>query len=289
MFQPIYGGNFNTVYSGVSGTLNGSPNGEDKWNLTPKEQKIQELLKMVNEKQAMEEIKVFYRKLGETLLSEKETLQEPDFHNMAFFLKIREQIFSLKQKYQDLCFTNKSLYEEIDKMKKLKENLMKDTEEYNRTVFICQLEEEDLTKYHNQKDENKDEGETKQKGEAIQQANYINETVDKQIANICKIIEKREKTAQENENVMCQILEMAKRLKNIISVSADETNFSSEKTVDDDVLATKAVCVICATRSVEFCLSNCGHCFCGKCVDNIKNYCHVCRKPKSHKIKIYYD
>lgn len=275
-------GDLNQSYSGETRTMFRGEIANDKWKLTPKEEKIHLLISMFNKKQAVEEMKKFYQQIGESLLlGEEKTitpLQEPDFRYLDFLLKIREQIFALKQKYGELCVVNEALYEEINKLNKLTENLMKQTEEYNRTVLLFYLDKENVA------DPFKDDHTSIKQQEVL-----INNTVDKQIVNIRTIMEKQSKTAQENELQMIKILEMTNYLKNIITVPPEELKMQPEKEETDSKLATKAVCVICATRSVEYCLSDCGHCFCENCTNNIKTNCHVCRTPKSKHIRIYYD
>lgn len=289
MFEPIPG-DYNRIYINPSsnsplrtlglGSQFSNIVPEKKWELTEKEKKIHSLLLLVNNKQDFENLKDFYKKLGEEILSGDEKvnqLQEPDFRFSAFFFKIREQIFALKTKYQELCSINDEIYTEIEKLKKLVENLMKQTEEYNNTIRTFHLNNE------------------KEKNEEIVKQNYdelISNTVDKQIENIRAIMNKKNIKAGKNEEKIAQIMNTIKYLKQIITIPQEELVIMPNKYQEqeqDHELATKAVCVICATRSIEYCFTECGHCFCGSCADKVKNTCHICRNTVSNKIKIYYD
>ena len=260
-------GDLQNVYSGVMMSNNLPFAVEQGLKLTPKEERIHSLLKLVNDKKGLEELKAFYAKEGENLLSEDVPLKDPDFHFPSFVLQTREQILSLKLKYQELCLANDAIYVEMGKMNKLIENLMKQTEEYNRVVLMFHIQ--------NETPEKPDTG--------------INEAVDKQIAQIRVVLNAEEEKAQENETQISRILHIIQLLKQVITIPPEELETSPGNKPQESELATKAVCVICASRSIEFCLSSCGHCFCGVCVDNIKNNCHVCRALKSTKIKLYYD
>ena len=271
MFQPILG-DINNVYSGVMLSNSLPYSVEQGWKLTEKEEKIQSFLKLINNKQGLEEMKAFYRKNSDILLSEGkivDSFQEPEFRFLPFVLKVRENIFSLKLKYHELCLTNDAIYAEIAKLNKLMENLLKQTEEYNRIVLMYRI--------------------TNEQSATEPPDATINEMVDKQIANIRIVLTKQEEKVKENETQMCEIMNIIQLLKQIITIPPEEIVVIPENKDQEPELATKAVCVICSSRSIEFCLAGCGHCFCGKCADNIKENCHICRRAKSAKIKLFYD
>ena len=276
MFQPIIHGDINSVYlAGVpSITTPYADVLEQGLKLTKKDEELMSFIKLVSNKQGVEHIQNYYKEEGEkTLSGENEilSLQESDFRFMSLSLKIREQIFSLKLKYQDLCLVNDGINEEITKLNKLIENLMKQTEEYNRFIIMFQITNNKPTV------------------QAEKTGFSVNDAVDKQIDDIRIILNKQEEKARDNEKQMCKIINIINTLKEIITISPEELVIIQEKEKKDPELATKAVCVICSSRSIEFCLSSCGHCFCGTCSDKIKENCHVCRRPKSKKIKLYYD
>lgn len=276
MLQPIPG-NYNSVYSGVMMSMSNSVSIQPPMmELTHKEEQIRDLVKAIHTKEGVEKIKAFYLKEAETVLSEEENtlLQEPDFHFLQTVLKIRKQILSLKLKYQELTEKNDAIYAEIGKLNTLLQNLMDQTEQYNRFVLMFQLE-------------------TPSSSSSSSSETYnirVNEVVDKQIDQIRIIVNKQEEKARENETQMSEILHVVQLLKQMVTISTEEMSVLKEpESESDPELATKAVCVICTNRSVKYCLSGCGHCFCEPCSDKIKTSCHVCRASVSTKIRLFYD
>lgn len=264
-------GNLNSVYSSVltSDTLLSDLNNNNSWKLTEREEKINSFMKFVNNRQGFEEMKNFYINDTEELVN---PLQEPDFRFVKFILKIREQIFSLKIKYQNFATLNDTILTEIENLNKFRETLIKQSEEYNRIILNYHIEK---TGGLNPNDDN----------EKLK----VNESIDKQLSNIRNIVDEKNRIVNENETKMIKLLNTANFLKKVIEIPEDELKIEKIKEQQEPTEATKAVCVICSSRSIEYCLIPCGHCFCGVCCDKVKTYCHICQKPKASKMKIFYD
>jgi hypothetical protein len=58
---------------------------------------------------------------------------------------------------------------------------------------------------------------------------------------------------------------------------------------DDDAKNENNVCKVCFEDKIDTCLNPCGHTFCLKCVDRMRNKCGMCRAGIKSKIKMFMD
>lgn len=186
-----------------------------------------------------------------------------DFHFLQLVVKMREKNQCLKKEYHEIGLVNKGIDEDITHIKTLSENMIKQDEECQKRITMFRIEK--------QSKEVKD----------AERDTYL----DKQLAQLREIQTNKEIQYETNEKKMCDIIQKIKELKQILCIPPEEFLMEPLPPSND----TKALCVICSSRSIRFCLSGCGHCFCEECNQTMKDACHVCRSTISPRVKLFYD
>jgi len=186
-----------------------------------------------------------------------------DFHFLQLVVKMREKIKFLKKEYHEIGLVNKNMEEKITNIKSIMENMIKQDEECQKMICLFRIE--------------KDSAEVKDP----ERDTYI----DKKLSQLQEIRIEKELQYKTNEKKMCDIIQKIQEIKKILSIPPEELTIETLPLSDE----TKALCVICSSRSIRFCLSGCGHCFCEECNKSMKDSCHVCRTHMSPRVKLFYD
>lgn len=217
--------------------------------------------------------------LPEKSIESTEEISVDDIPFLQLTIRTREKISILKQKYQDLGNENVAVREKIAQIKKLMEDIMKDDADYRRLVCFYNIEAKESQQVVGIK------GVLEAK-EPLELTVDTNVYIDSQLNHLGKILLEEEKKVVTNEDTMCDLLKNVQVLKNILTIPTEEMSMEKSLTTEE---ASKALCVICSTRSIRFGLSACGHCFCEDCIGKMTDKCHVCRSIISPQIKLFYD
>ena len=77
------------------------------------------------------------------------------------------------------------------------------------------------------------------------------------------------------------ITEYKKLINNLLQIEISDDDDRIIKNINNDL-----ICFICFNNTINICINPCGHTFCDKCVEHMKDKCYTCNGNVKDKIKL---